>query len=460
MRNNHAAVKSKIRKWFFIFFVLFLSGCANLQKPTKTEKEQVEKFKEIKNIYRTEGKKPPLPVLTSKSTLQDYIRYAIYNNPAIEKTFYQWEKNVKILPVYRYAPNPQFSLEEQITSGMMNNVLPPLMTMPGIMLSYPAKKKLYFLTEAMALKAKEKQYIFQKEILKTAFTVKYFAYQYWITNKKIKLTENIINTLESMENITLTKIQTGNNSLLDVIDIQIEIQKFKNILANLKDYKHVLRVEFAQVLGINPYLKNIRLPPMPENLPFTNTEFKESKIWNTVKKHNPTLALLKTGIQQAEAFVSLAYSQSKINFGVSLMQSIFSSMSLTEPLITLSIPWRQKIMAEISASKSGEKEAKASFSAQQLELAAMLADGLFRWRQANRAYLLYKTSLIPEIKAVMQIETTSYQTGNASIEKFLKAQNTYFNFYSNYFSSMAMREINLNEISLIIAGIVPKGAKL
>ena len=444
----------------FTLLILFFSGCANIQKPTPIEKTQKEKIQKIEKIYRPQGKKPSLPVLSKKSDLKTYIRYAIYNNPAVEKAFYKWKESVEILPAYRYAPDLQFSLEAQITSGMMDDILPPLMVMPGIMASYPAKSKIYFAAYAMGLQAKKNYYIFQHEILKTSFAVKYIAYQYWIIQKRIQLTENIISILQTMESISIAKMKTNNLSLMDIIDIQMEIQKFQNILDNLKDYKHVLKIKFTQTLGINPYKSKVILLSPPSDLPFTNNDFKETEIWATVKKINPSLARLKTGIQQAEILIKLAYSQSKINFGVSLMQSVFSSMSLTEPLITLSIPWREKVAAEIKASRAGKKMAQAEFSSGKLELAAMLADSLFRWRKANREMYLYKTQLIPEITSVMQISKSSYKTGNLNIEKFLKANETYFNFYSNYFVSIGMREIYLNDISLIIAGIIPKGVNL
>jgi len=47
-----------------------------------------------------------------------------------------------------------------------------------------------------------------------------------------------------------------------------------------------------------------------------------------------------------------------------LMQSLFSEMALTRPLLSISIPWRGKVASQIAASQNVVKITEAAFSAE------------------------------------------------------------------------------------------------
>ena len=112
--------------------------------------------------------------------------------------------------------------------------------------------------------------------------------------------------------------------------------------------------------------------------------------------------------------------------------------------------------SQIAASKSAVKMTEAAFSAEELDLAARLADGLFRWRQADREVKLYREKLLPKSRAATQIAQSGYQTGKTGLADFLNAERTFLDFSVNYLSAQGLREITLNEISLSIAGVSPE----
>ncbi|MCX5642856.1 MAG: TolC family protein [Candidatus Omnitrophica bacterium] len=424
-------------------FLLVISGCAG--PATKVEKTERAKIARAEQNYRPKEARPQLPVLTADSELKDFVKYAVLNSPRVEEAFYQWKSTVEAINASKYPANPQLSLLD------FDSVIDSLM--PGVMFMVPAPGKLSLSGEAAALEAGKTGHIFEGEVLKTAFRVKELSYQSWVLKEKIKLTEEILQILRMQENVSLARVKTNEASLLDPITIQIEKEKLANMLADFKDSEKVLTAQFGAALGI---LQSDRIPKPMAALPFTESGFSEKEIWESVQAKNPRLALLRSTIEQSEVYVKLAYKEQWPDFNIGLMQGLFSGMALTRPLLSISIPWPGKSASQVAASKSAVKMTEAAFSAEELDLAAGLADGLFRWRQADREVKLYRENLLPKSRAATQIAQSGYRTGKTGLADFLNAERTFLDFSVNYLSAQGLREITLNEISLSIAGVSPE----
>ncbi|MFA5393358.1 MAG: TolC family protein [Candidatus Ratteibacteria bacterium] len=426
-----------------VSLLLVISGCAG--PATKVEKAEREKIARVEKQYRPKDARPQLPVLTADSELKDFVKYAVLNNPRVEEAFYQWKNAVEAINASKYPANPQLSLLD------FNSVIDSLM--PGIMFTIPAPGKLSLSGEAASLEAGKNSHLFEAAVFQTAFRVKEISYQFWVLEEKITLTEDILKLLQAQENVSLARVKTNESSLLDPITIQIEKEKLANMLANFKDSEKVLIAQFGAALGI---LQSDRIPKPPAALPFTEAGFSEKNIWESVQAKNPRLALLRNEIEQSEVYVKLAYKEQWPDFNIGLMQGLFSGMALTRPLLSISIPWPGKAASQIAASKSTVKMTEAAFSAEELDLAAGLADGLFRWRQADREVKLYRENLLPKSRAATQIAQSGYQTGKTNLADLLNAERTFLDFSVNYLSAQGLREITLNEISLSIAGVSPE----
>ena len=74
---------------------LFLAGCKGV--PTKGEKEARQQAKAIAQNYRPEGQKPALPILTSDSSLSNYLAFAMLNQPQVIRWSF-WTSRTSSLP--------------------------------------------------------------------------------------------------------------------------------------------------------------------------------------------------------------------------------------------------------------------------------------------------------------------------------------------------------------------------
>lgn len=427
----------------FILILILLSGCVVM--PTKIEKEEKERLRKIGSFYQQE-REIKLPVLNENSQLENFIEYALLNNPRVKASFYEWKSAVEIISTSRYLPNFKITIESEISSRLKS-------LMPGLMGMFPPPGKIILQAEEFSLEARKKRYLFENEILKTVFKVKEISYYFWLLQEKIELIENVLKILDELENLSLAKLKVGQISHSDVLAIQIEKEQMKNMLIDLNDSKNVLLAQFGAILGIPVGEK---IPQPPKKLPFTEISFSEEEIWKIVRQKNPRLAIMENEIKESEIFVKLAYKEYLPDFTLGLMKSYFSEMAIFKPLLTISIPWRKKVAAMIASASNSLKMSQEKFTTEELDLAVMMTDGLFRWRQANREFKLYKDNLLPKIQTTLEVNRTNYIAGLSNLTDYLITERMFLEFSFNYLSAQALREIALNEVSIIIAGILPE----
>src|ERR1051326_7771488 len=75
--------------------ILLLAGCKGIQ--TKDEKLARQQLHNVAAQYRPQDQKPALPSLTTNSTLGDFLKFAMLNQPAVEAAYYEWSASSSAL---------------------------------------------------------------------------------------------------------------------------------------------------------------------------------------------------------------------------------------------------------------------------------------------------------------------------------------------------------------------------
>ena len=119
--------------FYILILLLLLAGCRGT--PTKGEKEARRRSQAVAGQYRPEGRKPELPVLTSKSSLSNFLTYALLNQPQVEAAYFDWLASVERITVQRSLPDPQLTFQMDIQDVVTS-------LMPGLMMSFPGMGKL------------------------------------------------------------------------------------------------------------------------------------------------------------------------------------------------------------------------------------------------------------------------------------------------------------------------------
>ncbi len=136
-RRRKGQVANRLRGRYVILMTMglgvILTGCKGVLG--KGEKEARQRLHTEGNRYRPNGQKPSLPVLTTNSSLADFLTYALLNQPKIEAAYFDWAASVERITVQRSLPDPQLTFQLDIQDVVTS-------LMPGLMMNFPGMGKL------------------------------------------------------------------------------------------------------------------------------------------------------------------------------------------------------------------------------------------------------------------------------------------------------------------------------
>lgn len=429
----------------FLGVALFaLAGCKGV--PTKAEKEARRQIQEAGAHYRPNDHKPALPVLTTNSTLGDYLTFALLNQPGVEAAYYDWEASVERITTARSLPDPQLTFQMDI-----QNVVTSIM--PGLMASFPWLGKLRAGAGVASAESQARYFAFQSAVLKSAFDVKKAYYQLYFLEEKIRVNRENLNLLAGLEKLARSQNEVGKVTLQDVLRAQIEQARLNTGIANLEDSRNSFLAQFKAALGLKAGEQN---PPVPVHFESTPLDLTSDKLFETALVQNTRLKALEAEVRAAEVSIQLARKAGRPDFTLGLMADAQMDPTLYRPLGTMTLPiWRDKIAAQIAEAQANKRSAEARLSGEQIALAVSFADRNFQYREATRNLALLNDQLLPKARLSLEVARSGYLGGQIDFFNLTDAERTLLGFELDRVEASMEREIALAELSLMIVGMPP-----
>ncbi|MGC8743272.1 MAG: TolC family protein [Verrucomicrobiia bacterium] len=429
--------------------LLILTGCSGVKQTSEIKARQ--SLSAVSAVYRPEGKKPQLPVLTQKSPLSDFLLYGILNSPDVESAYYEWAASVERITVERSLPEPRFTFQTDIMDFVKS-------LMPGLMFEFPGPGKLEARANVASAESLSRYYQFESAVFKTAFEIKRAYYQLYFLEDKIRVNQNILNLLNDLEAIARRRNELGLASLEDVLRIQIEQERLKTEIANLKDSRNPLLAMFKGTLGLKPEEPN---PPVPEIFQTTSIEVKEETLLTNALARNPAIKAIEARINRATAAIQLARKAKVPDYSAGIELDALSSPVMARPQFAVTLPiWRDKIAAQIAEAESEKKSVEARLSQTQIYLAIDLAEKLFTYRETTRAVFLLNEQLLPKARQAVEISMANYSAGKGEFAALTENWKLLYGLELELVDAKTRRELALAELELMIASLPPSGAPI
>lgn len=423
---------------------LLLSGCKGV--PTKAEKEARKQIQDEGAKYRPNGHKPSLPVLTTNSSLGDFLTFALLNQPGVEAAYYDWSASVERITTARSLPDPQLTFQMDIQDVVTS-------IMPGLMASFPWLGKLKHGAEAASAESQAKYFVFQSAVLKSAFDVKRAYYQLYFLDEKIRVNRENLDLLAGLEKLARSQNEVGKVTLQDVLRAQIEQARLGTAIANLEDSRNSFLAQFKAALGLNAQDST---PPLPNHFESTSLDLTSDKLFETALAQNTRLKSLEAEVRAAEVSIMLAQKNRRPDFSLGLMADAQMDPTLYRPLGTMTLPiWRDKIAAQIAEAQANKRSAQARLSDQQIALAVDFADRSYQYREATRNLALLNDQLLPKARLSLEVARSGYLSSQIDFFNLTDAERTLLGFELDRVDASMQREITLAELSLIIVGMPP-----
>jgi outer membrane protein TolC len=436
-------------------------GCSSVR-----ERDGIEAYREIgRETYGIEGRhpspKPPLPILTAESTLEDYLRYAALNNPGLEAAFNRWKAALEKIPQARALPDPRFNYGWFIES--VETRVGPQKNRFGWYQTFPWIQKL-MLQDGMAVEAAESErQKYEAEKLKLFYRVKDTYYDYYYLSRAIKITGENRDLLKDFEEIARVKYSLGTGSHPDVIKAQVELGNVEDRFRSLEDLIQ------PTVARLNAALNRpMELPlPAPKNIPENRFRMTDKQLLAWLGEANPELKALELDAEKERKGISLARQQiiPDVTLGFEWIDTGRGPQGVSDsgkdPLVanaSINLPiWYEKY-------KAAEREARARFlDAQQRladrknNLAAELQLALYNYRDAERKIDLYGNTLIPKGKESLKATVAAYRTGQLDFLNLIDAQRILLEFRLSNERALADRAKRVAEIEKLTGREMPDG---
>jgi len=422
-------------------------GCS--VSPTDSERAARADVEAVSRRYRPGDAKPELPRLTADSSLADYLRFAVLNNPRVEAAYYDWAAAVEQITPAGTPPDPRLTFESDITDTVMT-------LMPGLMVDLPGPGKLRLASDAAAAESRAAYFAFEREILRTALAVKTAYFRRHFLEETIRVENETLQLLFDLEQLAQQQNAAGRVTLQDVLRAQIARDQVATQIENLEDSRVALVEELKAALGLGHGDED---PPAPLTFEPTTGDPRPDELWETALQRNPSLRGMREDVARAEASIELARKSRVPDFSIGIEADLKADPTLFRPSASMSLPiYRDKIAAEIAGAQAEKRAAEARLTAEQVEIAAEMASMLFLFREAVRNDALLREKLLPKSRQSLDAARAGYVNGRAGFLDVIDAQRTLLGFELMGIEARTQRELALASLSLTIAGVPPAGA--
>lgn len=417
-------------------------------------------------------------ITISSQSLDDYLKIAAENNPGLKSKFYSYQASLEKINQVGSLPDPQltFGYFLEPMERYMGNQVADI----SLMQMFPWFGTLGAAEEEAALMAKAKYEAFNDAKSMLFFEVKSTWYELYLLQEEIRITEENLEILQTLEKLAINRLKSGgtsqtrssktpsmnskqssassngmggmsmsnqsssstptsgkssmssmfamsaDNSMIDVLRVQLEINELQNKLELMHDSMHPLMVRFNNLLNRS----EDEFVNIPDTLQPSQLPGKDNELANNIRSLNPMIRMLQ---KEEEALIAKEEMNRNMGYpmiGLGLQYSIFQQRpgSMMEPnymvmpMATISIPlWRGKYDGAIDESVIRQKEISQLRLETSNQLISSYENIIKNFNDAKRRMTLYQKQR-DIAQQTLDLLIVQYSTSGTQFEEVLRIQ--------------------------------------
>jgi outer membrane protein TolC len=418
---------------------------------TSEEENSRQQLSSVRRVYRPNGKKPTLPSLTNESVPADYLRYALLNHPQVEAAYYDWQSAVAAIAPARALPDPQLTFQADITSTLMS-------LMPGLMFDLMAPSKRAAMGREASAASESAYRAYATVVVTTAAELRKAWVDLAYVDEAVAIRSQMAGVLNQASATAEADYSTGRGmgSLEEQTKVLNASAKLQSDIRGLADRQISMRARFKAALGLSRDAPD----PIWPTAPFPSAPLpSEDALWNQALAVDPQLGAMRAMVEMTMAQVEVARSARTPDFTAGLMADFKADPLLYRPTATMTLPiWREKLAAAISSAEARKLAAQARLSAEQIGMAAELAQMLFMIREADRMLSYIDDAALPNIANALRSAEAGYGTGMSGFAPLAELRLMELDMRLERVDVRRERETALAELaSFVVADVPPDG---
>ncbi len=360
--------------------------------------------------------------LFAQSKLNEYLKEAAINNPALKAKFNAYNASLEKIPQVGTLPDPQLTFGYFILPVETKNG--PQQAKISFTQMFPWFGTLSSKEDVFISAAKAKYEDFEEAKSKLFFELRSTYYDLYFVQKGIDITIENIDILETFKRLALIKIEVGRASGVDELRAELELNNLRNSLARLKDEFYVKTVRFNNLLNRNSDSQI----DIPEMLWTSDLSYSKQAVMDSLTKNNhqlKSLDFLKRSFVQKEG-LSKKQAMPKVVLGIDY--SAIGSGGLSPDAgkdalmakIGISIPlYRKKYSAMVNEAVFQQQFIENKKLDKSNVLESLFEKVYGEYSDANRRIILFKkqTELAKRAIKLLEIE---YANSGKNFEEILR----------------------------------------
>ncbi len=407
----------------------------------------------------TSGQKPParleddLGALRADSPEADFVRFAVYHHPAVRAAYFDWKASVEAIAPARALPDPQLTFQADIATMLMS-------FMPGLMFDIMGPGKRGAMAHEAMANSSVAYRAYVGEVVKVAGGVRKAWVELAYAEETDRLYQRTIRSAEQAVALAAAQYQTGQG----MVNFEQQV-RFQNTLAQHHSHHRSVaellvaaRAKFKAALGLLPTDPDPAWPK-PE-LVATNIPA-EDELWTRIQTANPDLAKMRAMVDMTVAGVAVARTGGTPDFTAGLMVDTKQDPLMFRPTATMTLPiWREKIRSNMVAAEARRDAASARVTAEQLNMAAQLAQMLYMIRDADSMLAYMNGTALPNLDQSVASAGAALESGMGNAAMLAETQLMKIDMQHERLDALRERENAVVDLALMINAVLPENAPL
>ena len=393
------------------------------------------------------------PVPGASAPLEEFVQFSVLRHPAVAAAYYDWRASVEAIAPTRALPDPQLTFEADIAETLMT-------FMPGLMFDVMAPVKRAAMASEATAKTGVAYRAYVTSVLRTAAAVRNAWIELAYAEETRRLYSATIQNIEQSLALASAEYSTGRSmvSLEQMVRLRNTVAEHHAHHAAVSDRLAAARARFKSALGLAPAdadpawpSPELRATPLPA----------EDELWRRALAANPELGSMRAMVDMALAEIEVANLARTPDFALGAMADLKANPLMVRPTAAVKLPiWREKIAANIAAAQSRRDAAVARVGAEELNLAAELAQMLFMVRDADRMIAYITDTALPNLDQLAASSAAGYQSGMGSAAMIPDARHMALAMQLERVRMLRERELAAANLLVLITGHAPAGAPL
>jgi len=427
--------------------LVLVSGCT--VPPSTAEKQARSESTRLGQVLHAAEQPLPAP----NAPIADYLRYAVLRHPQVRAAYSDWRASVLAIAPTRALPDPQLTFEADVADTLMT-------FMPGLMFDFMTPGKRRAMANEMTAASQVAYRAYVATVLETAAGVRKAWLELAYVDEALRLRDGALGALNQAKLMAGADYVTGRGmgTLEAQLRLENEAAKVRSELAALGDRRIAAHTRFKSALGLTTSDAD---PTWPEATLAPTVLPGEDELWRRTLSANPDLGRMRAMVEMAIASVQVARKAGTPDFTLGAMADLKADPLMFRPTATVTLPiWREKIRSNIAAAEARREAAVARVSAEQLTMAAELAQMLYMVREGDRMIEYIDTTALPNYERLIASIEAGYQAGMTGPGMIPETRVMSLAMRLERAVALRDRENAVTDLLLMTADIAPAGTPL